>query len=106
MPCRDYESDSYGNRDVEKYKEQADRLARIACKAMTALEAEGKEDFIMLQDEEVREWWTAHKIADEKAAKAKATAERKAQLRAEALAKLSIEEREALGIKVKVKGKA
>jgi hypothetical protein len=46
MPCRDYESDhydiSYAN---EQYKKQADKLARIACKAIKELIKNGKEDF-------------------------------------------------------------
>jgi hypothetical protein len=62
MPCRDYDYD-YGasNNDL---KTQNDRLARIACKAMTALTELGKEDFLILKDNEVREWWEKHQIAD------------------------------------------
>ncbi len=99
MPCRDYESDNYHSSENTKLKAQADRLARIACKVMTALEAEGKEDFIMLQDEEVREWWIAHKIADEKERKRREAEERRLRIRKEALSKLSAEERKVLGIK-------
>lgn len=101
MPCRDYESDNSDNNtyELQALKQQADRLARIACKVMTALEAEGKEDFIMLQDEEVRTWWIAHKIADENERRVREAKERRKQIRAEALAKLSSEERKVLGIK-------
>ena len=103
MPCRDYEDDRrYDEYDarVQTLKKQNDRLARIACKAMTALEKDGHADFLLLEDDEVRDWWEKHKIAD---AKARAEAEEKARravIRKEALAKLSAEERKILGIKV------
>jgi hypothetical protein len=67
MPCRDYDYDSasystsYSNSQLVK---QNDRLARIACKAMTALAELGKEDFLILKDDEVREWWEKHQAAD------------------------------------------
>ena len=102
MPCRDYEDDSRYVRDdyeIRALKRQNDRLARIACRAMTALEQDGRADLLLLADEEVREWWEKHKIAD---AKAQAEAEEKARravIRKEALAKLSAEERKILGIK-------
>jgi hypothetical protein len=104
MPCRDYEDDYRtvnDSREKAELRKQNDRLARIACKAMTALEEAGQEDFLLLKDEEVREWWAKHKEAD---AKAKAEREEKARIariKKEALAKLSTEERKALGIKVK-----
>ena len=63
MPCRDYEYIDNAN-SFSKLKEQNDRLARIACKAMTALTELGKEDFLILKDDEVREWWEKHQIAD------------------------------------------
>ena len=102
MPCRDYEDDSRYVRDdyeIRALKRQNDRLARIACRAMTALEQDGRADLLLLADDEVRDWWEKHKIAD---AKAKAEAEekaRRARIRKEALAKLSAEERKILGIK-------
>ena len=103
MPCRDYEDDyrvhdAYDS-EIKSLKKQNDRLARIACKAMTALEKDGHADFLLLEDDEVREWWKKHKEAD---AKAKAEHEEKARLalvKKEALAKLSAEERKVLGIK-------
>lgn len=77
MPCRDYEDDRrYDEYDarVQSLKKQNDRLARIACRAMTALEQDGRADLLLLADEEVRSWWEQHKIAD---AKARAEAEEK-----------------------------
>ena len=102
MPCMSYEttwardSDDY---EVRKVKREADRLARIACQAMQTLEDMGKADFLLLKDSEVREWWTAHKEADRKAQAAAAEKLRREELKRAALAKLTPEERAALGIK-------
>lgn len=94
MPCRDYEVDYSSH-----YREQHDRLARIACKAMTALVKEGKADFLLLKDDEVREWWEKHLEADRKAKEEAAEKRRINKLKKEALAKLSDEEKKVLGIK-------
>ena len=113
MPCRDYEHDdnrNYNNSAVEdSLRIQNDRLARIACKAMQELVDSGKADFLLIKDNEVREWWAKHQIADaaeaerkrQKAAKiraAKAAKALKEAAKATALTKLSPEDREALGV--------
>lgn len=99
MPCRDYESDGYDyHAESVKMKQQADKLARIACKAMTVLEENGIEDFLLLQDDEVRTWWAQHKEADRKEKARVAEIERKERVKAEALARLSDEEKELLGL--------
>ena len=66
MPCRSYEDEP--NWTEKRLREQNDKLARIACKAMDLLEELGKEDFLLIEDKEVRDWWTEHKIADAEAA--------------------------------------
>lgn len=67
MPCRDYSSDNWGvSNSAPKLKAQMDKLARIACKAMEALEKDGRADFLLLEDDEVRDWWLEHKEADRK----------------------------------------
>ena len=104
MPCRDYEDDYRtlnDSREKAELRKQNDRLARIACKAMTALEEAGQEDFLLLKDEEVRGWWKKHKEADAKAKAEREEKARMARIKKEALSKLSTEERKALGIKVK-----
>jgi len=63
MPCRDYRDDD----DNRENRKRRDMLARIACKAMTELEKQGTAEFLLISDEEVREWWTQHKIDDAKA---------------------------------------
>lgn len=119
MPCRDYDSDGWGNGSASDptsswqyrdLKNRADMLARIACKAMDELETNQIAEAILLRDDEVREWYVAHKEADrleaERIAKKKeaarlarlAKAEEK-RLRENALAKLTPEEKKALGIK-------
>ncbi len=98
MPCRDYESDN-GYEMREHYKEQCDRLARIACAAMKELERMGKEDFLILKNEEVGKWWAAHKEADRKEKARIAEIERKKRVKEEGLARLTDEEKELLGLK-------
>jgi predicted transcriptional regulator len=100
MPCRDYESDSWGSGSAEntKLKAKVDKLARIACKAMTALEENGLEDFLVLKDDEVASWWKEHKEADRKEQARLIEKERRERVKAEALSKLSSEERELLGL--------
>ena len=69
MPCRDYRTEPGWNET--QLREQNDKLARIACKAMDLLEELGKEDFLLLKDKEIRDWWTEHKLADVVAMKRK-----------------------------------
>ena len=103
MPCRDYGSDSYSSpTDTWQYREMKDRadmLARIACKAMTELVKSGYADFLVLKDDEVRDWWEKHQEADRKAREKEERKQQKAKLRRQALRKLSEEEKIALGIK-------
>lgn len=103
MPCRDYYTDDYVNSrsdaNEKRLKAHADKLARIACKALQALEDMGKEDFLLLKDDEVREWWLAHQEADRRAREAEEAKQRKAEAKARALAKLSDEEKVLLGLK-------
>ena len=98
MPCRDYETDNISYERREQYKEQCDKLARIACKAMTELTKSGRGDFLILKDDEVREWWEAHQEADRKEKARIAEKERKERVKREALARLSDEEKELLGL--------
>jgi len=102
MPCMSYESNwasDSNDRDIKRLKSEADKLARIACKAMTELVKSGHADFLVLKDDEVREWWDKHQEDDRKAQEAKAERARKAKLKKDALAKLSDEEKKILGIK-------
>ena len=103
MPCRDYYSDDYvtsrSDANEKRLKAQADKLARIACKALAALEDMGKEDFLLLQDDEVRVWWAAHKEADRKAQEAERIKQERKEAKARAMAKFTDEETILLGLK-------
>ena len=104
MPCRSYEDDyrSGSATDSWQYKElkaNNDKLARIACKAMTELVEQGNADFLILRDDEVRVWWEKHQEADRKAKEAEEEKLRNAKIKKQALAKLSAEEKKVLGIK-------
>lgn len=67
MPCRDYEDEYRVIDKTETYKTLRDKLARIACKAMTLLEQKG----IFIEDEEATTWFAQHKLDDARAAKEK-----------------------------------
>ena len=103
MPCQSYGDDWTRENDPSKklkeLKKEADKLARIACKAMDALTDMGKEDFLLLKDDEVREWWQAHREADRKAREAEEAKQAKAEAKARVLAKLTDEEKILLGLK-------
>ena len=93
---------SYDDRsdyDALDWKNKTDKLARIACKAMEELVKSGKADFLLIKDDEVREWWEQHQEADRKAREERAKKRLEAKIRREALAKLSDEEKKILGIK-------
>jgi hypothetical protein len=110
MPCRDYESDRESETAnpwearVERMQKKIDRLARIACRAMEALEKVAPTDAVFNIDEQAA-WWRNHKIAD-----AKAMAEQReidiaawarqevAEKKRAALAKISKEDRILLGL--------
>jgi hypothetical protein len=85
--------------DIKRLKAEADKLARIACEALTELEKVGKADFLILKNDELREWWEAHKEADRKEQARIAEAERRERVRKEALSRLTDEEKELLGLK-------
>jgi hypothetical protein len=102
MPCQSYDS-SWDRHDddrnkIKELKKQADMLARIACKALSELEDNKIEDMLLLRDDEVRTWWTKHKEDDRKAKEAREAKERREALKKAALAKLSEEEKEVLGM--------
>lgn len=102
MPCMSYSSNwakNSNDRDIQALKQEADKLARIACKALQALEDMGKEDFILLKDDEVREWWQQHQEADRRARAAEEAKRLKKEARARAIAKLTDEEKALLGLK-------
>lgn len=98
MPCRDYEADTFSV-DLSRLRKQNDRLARIACKAMDALEQNGEIMFLLLKDDEVREWYEKHKEEDRTRA-AEEERKRRDAIKRDLLECLTPDEKKALGIKV------
>ena len=101
MPCMSYESNwahDSNDRDVKRLKKEADKLARIACAAMEELIKHGKADFLVLKNDELREWWEQHQIDDRKERERVAEVERRKRIKTEALNRLSEEEKEILGL--------
>lgn len=109
MPCRDYGSDDYSfERSLARranetlFKERADMLARIACKAMYELEKDPAKFDSLMKDEELNKWWTVHREQDRKNQLARMKEELKkkeqSELKKRAYAKLTEEERQVLGL--------
>jgi len=65
---------------------------------MTELERNEVEDLLLLQDDEVRTWWKKHKEDDAREQARIAELLRRERVKEEALARLSDEEREVLGL--------
>ena len=65
---------------------------------MDELVAAGAADFLLIRDQQIREWWESVVARRKKEQEAQERLERQRQLRESALSKLSSEEREALGI--------
>jgi len=102
MPCYDGGGPSYNDNtdELRRMKARINLLARVACRALTELEDNGIADFLLLRDDETREFWEKHKEFDRKRQAAEAEKLRLAALKKAALAKLSDEEKAALGIDV------
>lgn len=117
MPCRDYWADDYSRITnftnsslsvVSDLKDRNDTLARVACKAMYALE-NGTDYQTLMKDPEVKKWWVKHKAedikqqeADEKQRikdeKQRIKDEELAKARASIMSKLTPEEIQAFGL--------
>ena len=104
MPCMSYDTNwarSSTDSDIRRLKKEADKLARIACRALQALEDMGKEDFLLLKDDEIRTWWAAHKEADRAAREAERAKQERKEAKERILARLTEEEKILLGLKKK-----
>lgn len=114
MACRSYDDEpGYGSRGSKETQDKMDMLARMACRAMTALEVInlvagndikntvdiGATISAVLNDSEVAVWWPKHKAADAaEQARIKEEAKREKAKKA-ALAKLTAAEKKLLGVK-------
>jgi hypothetical protein len=102
MPCYDGGGPSYSDNtdELRRMKARIDLLARVACRALTELEDNGIADFLLLRDDETREFWEKHKEFDRKRKAAEAEKLRLEEVKKTALAKLTDEEKAALGVDV------
>jgi hypothetical protein len=102
MPCYDGGGPSYSDNtdELRRMKARIDLLARVACRALTELEDNGIADFLLLRDDETREFWEKHKEFDRKRKAEEAEKLRLEEVKKAALAKLTDEEKDALGIDV------
>ena len=74
------------------------QMEKFAIAAMEELEKNGQAEFLLLKNDPLRKWWQEHKAHQAKLLAAKLERERRARIKEEALAKLSTEEREILGL--------
>ncbi len=101
MPCRD------GGPSPEQVREERD-IPKVLCALLTRLEASASLDRVLaecdwveagVEVEWVRAWWAKHKIEDALRRKYEAARREEQRVAAEARAKLTPEERRALGIR-------
>ena len=82
-------------------KRKCDVLAGIAHIAMQTLEENNIADFVLLKHDDVRDWWKERKLEIQRRNAEVEAKARKAEIKARALARLTEEEKEALGLKKK-----
>jgi hypothetical protein len=103
MPCRDEQADEMYRRE---YRAETENVQKMLCGVLTCITSVGQFDNLMRKVDwveagvtrsQLEDWWTKHKSED--AARKAADADRLAlqQHKAAALAKLTPEERKALG---------
>lgn len=109
MPCR-VDEDWNPRKETRNGMAIADFEAAL-CGVFTAVEAgavAGGLDALLdavdwkeagVQRREVKTWWRSHKAEDERRRQREAAEKRKAELKATALSKLTVDERAALGLK-------
>lgn len=99
MPCRDYDSD-VRLVDNPELKEKLDKTTRLLCFLCGKLELSN----IFVPDrekktlEELQEWWKEHQEQDRVERKRLQAIEARKRLKANALAKLSTQEKKILGL--------
>lgn len=74
-------------------------MENIAIEAMTELEKNGVADLLLLKNDKLRAWWTDYKDYTAAVEAAELEEARRERVKAEALARLSEEEKELLGLK-------
>ena len=95
---KDFETKSSSTSEYALRK-QCDRLSAYAHVAIQALVDAGQEDFVFLKYDGMREWWQGRLEAVCQHEQSMLAKQQKLELRERALAKLTQEEREALGVR-------
>ena len=111
MACRDGVSGGPDDEDLRKLEVRLNKVTRLLCALCRSLEGTAYANLVQsLEKGELGKWWLKHKKDDEKRVKEKIRKkkarraeqkreEERAKVKAAALAKLSIEERAALGFR-------
>jgi len=73
-------------------------MTDFAVAALEELERNGVADLLLLKNDQLRNWWLNHKAVMAEVEAKKLEKERLARVKEEALAKLSMEERQVLGL--------
>jgi hypothetical protein len=82
-------------------KKKCDQLAGIAHIALQTLEDNDMADFVLLKHDDIRDWWKERKLEVQRQQEATEARARRAELRLQALSRLTEEEKEALGLRKK-----
>lgn len=94
MPCRD----DYGDREyANELGRRLDIVTDLLCDLCTRLETTGQANYINISTK-LSIWWLNHKEMDRIRRLNEQLNENKEQLRRNAISKLSVEERQALGL--------
>jgi DNA phosphorothioation-dependent restriction protein DptG len=99
MLSKDFESSNSDS--AYSLKRQCDRLANFAYIAMKHLEDNNMQDFLLLKHDDLADWYRAQKAWMQKREAEQAARQRRAEIKERALARLTDEEKEALGLKKK-----
>ena len=90
MPCRDEGADAHEKNEL---RDKVNHLTAMLCAVCEQLDVLN----VAPSDPAACKWWAEHLVSDELRRKAKAEADRQKQIRTDALAKLTPEQRRALG---------
>lgn len=98
-PELDYEPITVDRRRDLDYIEQLSGESRLLLTTLAELVAQGKADFLLLENDEIRDFWKRHCDNLGKRRAKEAHIKRRQELKESALKKLTPEERKALGLK-------
>jgi hypothetical protein len=98
MPCRDYYSDFYESAESAR---RLDRATRLLCALIKGVQCNDAGIYMAVdiqQDGDLERWWKAHQAADNEQREQEHQRQKQAEIKKSAIAKLTGEERAALGV--------